>query len=214
MLPNIHILGIQGSGKGTQAHLLVQKYKLSYISSGDLFRERSLKRDAFGQEILQEMGKGRLLPDSFLVQTVKDHLEEFKPEIGLLGDGVIRSLKQNLLLNNLWPNFNLEQPLLINLILSEEEAQERIAKRKREQELPEHREHYLKYGGKTLKRIDDNPEAISQRFALFHQLTEPVIEHFTKTSRIINIDAKESVEVVFDQISFGLENIYPNLKCL
>ena len=80
--PNIHILGIQGSGKGTQAARLVSRYSLSYIASGNLFRERAQIDDELGREITSELARGMLLPDNLLTSSVDTFLNTHTVQTG------------------------------------------------------------------------------------------------------------------------------------
>ena len=212
LLPNIHILGIQGSGKGTQSELLVERYDLSYISSGDLFRQRSASDDEFGLTIRHELTTGRLLKDEFLFHTVEEYLENQPTQIGLLGDGVIRTVNQFEGLEEIWNSHGLDEPMLIHLMLSEEVALQRIAHRQQEQADPNRQQHYFQYGGKLLKRTDDNPAAISERFRLFHEMTEPVIWAFEHNGRCANISAERSVDEIQTDIRNAIEQYYPQLS--
>ena len=194
MLPNIHILGIQGSGKGTQSALLTQKYGLSYVSSGELFRSRAAIDDELGRYLNEELSAGRYLADSYLFQVTGDYLQSASIRRGLLADGVIRTLGQEEGLRPVWERHSLEQPLLINLVLSEEVALERLIKR-----------------GETEGRSDDHPEAIKRRFEQFHAMTEPVISIFQAQDRCITLDANQSVEALSSAIGAALEERYPSL---
>lgn len=213
MLPNIHILGIQGSGKGTQSALLVKEYGLTYLASGNLFRERAEKKDAFAQEISHELGAGHLLPNPYLYRTVREYLADHRVKVGLLGDGVIRTVEQYHSLEPVWKQHRIGEPLLVHLLLSEQEAFERIEHRKREQAAEaEQRAYHLTYSGKLLHRTDDNPLAIKERFALFHKMTEPVIKIFEAEDRCVHISAKGTVEEIHQEISTVLAARYPKLK--
>jgi len=212
MLPNIHIIGIQGSGKGTQSARLVEKYHFNYLASGNLFRERAQKKDAFGQEIAHEMHAGHLIPNSYLYQVIREYLVEHRVKKGLLGDGVIRTIEQFYSLEPVWKQHKLDEPLLIHLLLSEEEAVRRIEHRKKEQEESEKRNYHLMYSGKLLHRTDDNPLAIKERFALFHKMTEPVIKTLEAEGRCITIDAGPSPDEVFASICAALEEHFPKLR--
>lgn len=212
MLPNIHILGIQGSGKGTQSALLVDKYGFGYISSGDLFRQRAEKGDTFGQELKAQLHSGHLLPDSYLFQTVNDYLADADISSGLLGDGVIRTVDQYQGLEPIWDMYRLGEPLLIHLVLSEDVALQRIAHRQTEQQDPSKQQYHIKYSGKLLKRTDDNPAAIQERFKIFHQMTEPVIWVFDHEHRCVHIPADRSVEEINKDICLALEHYYPQLS--
>lgn len=212
MLPNIHLLGIQGSGKGTQSALLEMKFGLTYVASGDLFRARAALNDDFAAQLQNELKKGHLLATSYLLRTVRDFLENNPIKNGLLGDGVIRTEEENQELLALWPTYNLDQPFLIYLDLDQKTATQRIKHRKEEQKDPSRRAYFLKYGGKLLKRTDDNPQAISQRFTLFYQMTKPVITYFERNNRCLRIDARKEVEEIQAEMVQAILSIYPNLS--
>lgn len=212
MRPNIHILGIQGSGKGTQSALLVEKYRLNYLPSGNLFRERAEVNDQLGQEIKQALGRGHLLPDNYLIQTVIGYLESHQVQHGLLGDGVIRTVSQYDQLLTTWEHYQLESPFLVHLILDEATARERIAHREQEQIDQAKREYHLTYSGKLLRRNDSNHLAIEERFVLFHQLTTPVVQRFTEAGRCLDVSANQSVAAIQAEICQGLEQRYPTLQ--
>jgi adenylate kinase len=215
MKVNIHILGIQGSGKGTQSSLLVERFNLAYISSGNLFRERAAIADPLGEEIARELKRGVLLSNTYLCQTVEDFLANkiiqhpYLPETSILGDGVIRTKEQYGLLLPIWEKYLLEKPLLIHLNLSEEIAYQRIQNRRLEQNDPNKRDFHLVYSGKLLQRDDDNPKAIEERFRLFHELTLPVLSIFREQDRCIEIDANQSVETIQQEIREKLNEYYP-----
>lgn len=196
MLANIHILGIQGSGKGTQSALLVKKYKLTYLSSGEAFRERAAQNDVFGMELAKEMAAGHLIANPLLLQIAKDFITQHPISTGLLGDGLIRNLTQYTLFEPLWKEFGLDEPFLIYLDLSEEKALERIAHRVSQSE----------------KRIDDNPEAIHRRFSLYYDQTLPVIDQFRRQNRYVAVNADQEIEVIHQEILLNLERLIPNLS--
>ncbi len=206
---NIHILGIQGSGKGTQSALLVERYKFLYLASGNLFRARAEKGDELARKIGAEMKAGRLLPDAYLYHTVIDTLHEQPYPSGILGDGVIRTIGQFNHLNPVWEMNGLDKPLLINLVLDEAHALERI-KHREEVIASGNAELHKSFTGKLAHRADDNPQAIEERFQLFHTMTEPVIALFKDQGRCIEVDARVSIENIFSTICSGIEQYYPN----
>jgi len=197
MLPNIHILGIQGSGKGTQAGLLEKKYGFTSMASGNLFRLRAQKQDDFGQDIANKLATGYLLPDEYVTRIITDFFASHTIEKGLLGDGVIRTISQYDGFMSIWEAHNMSQPFLIHLKLSDEEALKRIAKRGKDD---------------LVERHDITSEAIQHRIHDYHVLTEPVIDRFQKVNRIVTIDASDSIEVVFSHISTALEKAFPHLE--
>lgn len=201
MLPNIHILGIQGSGKGTQSQLLIKSYGLLYLPSGQLFRERARIDDERGHEIDRMLRTGSLLPTSYLVEIVENHLKSNAGCSGLLGDGVIRSVEQYEIFEPIWNSYGYGEPFLINLQLDEATAIERIEHRRSElTKSPEQPRH------------DDDPEAIRERFRLFREVTTPVIDTFQNNGRCVTIDAHGTIEQINADIRDAIDATYPTLR--
>ena len=212
MIPNFHIIGIQGSGKGTQSSLLVERFKFNYLPSGNIFRERAQVDDEVGREMLAAMKLGQLLSLQQLTSMVDYYLSKNEISVALIGDGVIRTVEQNMALTKLWHEYDLDEPILIHLILNEEEALKRIENRKSQQDHPNLHEYHKVYSGKLINRVDDNQRAIHERFKLFHELTQPVINQFKAQNRCYDFDASKSVEEVHAEISELLLSIYPEIE--
>jgi len=125
---NIIILGPQGSGKGTQARLLSEKFGLFYLESGDFLREIA-KKDKEVNEIINVQGK--LLPDEQTFSLIKNHLEEKAPlATNLLFDGYPRSVKQYQLLKDWLIQKSQKIDIVFLLEISEEESIRRLSARR------------------------------------------------------------------------------------
>lgn len=192
LLPNLHILGIQGSGKGTQVAELVKQYGFTPISTGELFRQRAKVEDAYGQYVKRHLEEGELLTAEDLTQILENYLQTTPIATGILGDGVLRTVEQWGKLATLWPQYKLGEPMLIFLNLSEEVARERIAKR-----------HGLE------GRTDDLPKATERRLQLFHEKTMPVVELFQSHGRCVTIDASQEVATVTSEITKAIHSFFP-----
>ncbi len=212
MLPNIHIIGIQGSGKGTQSALLVEKFRFTYLAAGNMFRERAAVGDDIGQSIAASMQAGKLLPIEFLVLTIDGYLHNHPVTTGVLGDGIMRTIEQYYELERIWKDNQVDEPYLINLVLDEATALQRIDNRRQEQEDPNRKAHHELYSGKLLKRNDDNPLAIHERFAIFHSLTEPVVSLFKEQRRCIDVDASLTIPEVERAVTNAVTTWYPHLS--
>jgi adenylate kinase len=208
MLPNIHLIGIQGSGKGTQAALLVQRFGLTYVGSGNLLRKRARVGDAYAKNLDKLLCAGKLVPNHDLEKVVTEHIRQTEIVSGLVGDGVLRTLEQYRMFESVWPTMHLDRPLFIQLVLSDKLALERIQQRTQEKE--QNRQHHLVYGGKLLHRADDNPAAIEQRIGLFHQMTQPMLTVAQAESRCVTVDAAQPIDAVHDAIVKNLVQIYPS----
>ena len=193
---NLHILGIQGCGKGTQAHLLEQRLGLTYLGSGELLRQRALTQDALGLKIQSFLQAGLMIPDTVMSELLHEQLQATPPQVGLIGDGVIRTPEQVEQFANLWAEYSLDQPQVIYLELSEAAARSRIAHRVTEATLYHH--------GPV--RTDDLAAAIEVRFARFQTQTMPVVNHFKQLGRCLTVDASPEIEVVYQSIYQQIEH--------
>ncbi len=167
---NIIIIGKQGSGKGTQAKLIAKHYGLKHLSTGDLYRQKVAEKDAIALEMKEFSDKGELVPDELVLELVEQNLGEK----GTLFDGFPRTLEQAEKLDEL-----AEINIVIELKISDEEVTERMLKR---------------------ERIDDTPESIKKRLAIYKEKTEPLIEYYRPREIVREVDATGTVEEIFERI--------------
>jgi adenylate kinase len=206
-LPNVHIIGIQGSGKGTQSAGLVDRYGFLYLPSGNLFRNRAKQDDFLGHQISSELEHGHLLPDALVYHTVIDYLGSNPFPNGILGDGVIRNQEQYRQLEPIWEMMDLGEPAMLHLLLDEKIAYGRLLNRVVADD-PSSKT----YAGKLAHRSDDNPAAIEERFALFRKMTEPLIRSFAKGDRYVAVDGNRPIDAVQSDLRQALERLYPDLR--
>lgn len=190
MLPNLHVFGIQGSGKDTQASLIANEYGLTTLSSGALFRERMAMRDTVGTFIAQQIHAGNLLPDEFLFQVVENALRNLPIKQGIACSGIIRTVRQYETFEPLWKELGYDEPVGIFLEISDKVAEERALAR---------------------KRSDDTPEALQKRFEAYHELTEPTIALMDKKDSLIRVNGDQPRDAVFKDILTALNKRLPDL---
>jgi len=203
---NIILFGPQGSGKGTQAKFISQKYSIPHISTGDIFRENIKNKTELGQKIEEIINSGALVPDEVTNEIVKDRLSKIDCQNGFILDGFPRSLTQASFLNSF-----VEIDLALEIWISDEEAVKRIGLRR---VCPNcgavyHLTHIIpkKEGicdvcGTTLiKRDDDKEEAIKKRLAIYHSETEELTSYYKDKEAYKKIDGMGSVEEVNEQVS-------------
>jgi len=180
---NIIIFGPPGSGKGTQAENLVQKYNLKHISTGDLLREERARETPLGLEAKKFMDQGLLVPDEVVIGMISSKLDEQADKVkGFIFDGFPRTVEQAEALDKLmdFKQINITQVLALNV--SEEELVKRILNR-----------------GKTSGRADDMDEAtIRQRVTEYENKTAPVADYYNNQNKLIRIPGEGSIEVTFD----------------
>jgi adenylate kinase len=184
MRPNLHIFGIQGSGKDTQAGNIAKHYGLVHLSSGALFRARMEMSDTVGQFIAKEIHAGHLLPDEFLFQSLETALHTLSPEQGIICAGVLRTTAQYSGLQQMWQENSFEPPLGILLEVSEPVAQQRALNR---------------------NRSDDTLGALAERFRSYHTQTEPILEILAQEGRLIRVNGEQTPDEVFTAIQAELD---------
>ena len=208
-------LGRAGCGKGTQAELLVDKFGLIYIGSGELLRQRTQQKDFTGKKTSQTMEKGELVPTSLIFQLWINRLEEIKKSEnsnfkGIIFDGSPRKLIEAQLLEEALKWYEWDKNFRAILIdISREEAFNRLTKRRQCKgcgQLIPYLSHYKdlekcdKCGGEIIVRQDDTPEAINTRLGLFEEEVVPVIEFYEKNGLLVKINGEQSIEDVQKEI--------------
>lgn len=197
------LLGAPGSGKGTQAAYITEKYNLPHVSTGDLFRENIKNETPLGLKVKEVMDTGNLCPDDLTVELVKDRLSKADCEKGYLLDGFPRNLYQAGELDE----FNAPDKV-INLVVDLGKIEHRITGRRS----------CLKCGasfhvdfignvsncpdcGEALTiRKDDNPETVKERLSVYKAQTEPLIDYYGKQGKILNVNGDQPIDKVFEDI--------------
>ncbi len=192
------IMGIQGSGKGTQAKLLAQDLELEHFSVGDYFRWNVQHHTKLGAQVKRIIASGKLVDDDLVEAAVRANLEDHDWNYGFIVDGFPRNARQ--------AEFFLERydiDGVINLEMPDEEVSRRVLARRvcsncgLDYNLMAHRPQEEGKcdvcGGTLASRPDDNPEALALRLADYHEQTKPLIEIFQRKEIVATFDATESV---------------------
>jgi len=185
---NLIILGPQGSGKGTQAKIIAEKYGLTHISTGALIRQEVETGSDFGKTLQQKINNGELISDSELFSILEK--APLSQGNGFILDGTPRNIFQAKELENVFAKVGVNIDRVILLTLPHDESIARLIKRAS----LEHRQ-------------DDNPEAIQKRLDLYNQETVPVIEYYRSQGKLIEIDGRPDVQTIFADISHHLEAV-------
>ncbi len=198
----IILIGIQGSGKGTQASILSSKYGFKHINVGEIFRSNIKNNTEIGKKIKEYVNAGKLVPDDIVIQMVKQELDKYD---NFVLDGFPRNLNQAQFLVD-----NVKIDKVINLLLPDEISKKRLLARrvcencKADYNLiykPPKKEGVCDIcGGKLIRRKDDTEEAIQQRLDAFHKETAPVIDFFKEKDLVLEIDANQSIEDIEREI--------------
>ena len=175
---NIVIFGKPGSGKGTQANFLKEKYSLYHISTGDLFRKNISNKTNLGIEAKSFLDNGDLVPDSVTIKMLENEVLLNKQVKGYIFDGFPRTLAQAKSLDTFLNSINLKINATIALDVDENELITRLLVR-----------------GKTTNRSDDQDlEKIKNRFNEYNTKTSILIDFYDKQGKFCSVDGKGSVD--------------------
>lgn len=199
------IMGVQGSGKGTQAKLLSEEFDLVHVSVGDIFRWNVQHHTKLGASVKRLMNDGQMVGDELVESVVQERLRQHDWNYGFVVDGFPRNARQA---EFFLESFDLDA--VINLHLSDDEVRNRVLSRRLCSECgvdynliahrPERDEICDVCGGVLVKRADDTPEAITHRLRDHHAKTQPVIEIFERKEFVVHIDASGPRSEVFAEI--------------
>lgn len=184
---NLIILGPQGSGKGTQAKLLAEKFGLTHVSSGSLLREFAKNGTPKGDLVADLLTTGELLPFDMVMQVIEPVILEASR--GFILDGSPRDVMQAEYLEWFLGERNLKLDRVIFLNIPREESLSRLQKR-----------------ASLEGRSDDTPEAIHERLDTYDRETIPVIEHYRVKGLLVEVDGTGEIQTIFHDIVSKLEN--------
>ena len=188
---NIVLFGPPGAGKGTQSQKLIDKYQLTHISTGDLFRRHLSDGTALGKEAKQYIDNGKLVPDQVVIGMVADKIEHQQEGSGFIFDGFPRTVAQAEALDELMEEFDMAISGMVALEVPEEELKNRIRER-----------------GKTSGRVDDqDEEKIKTRIQVYKDETMPVAEYYKLQGKYAKVDGVGSIEEIFQDICNKVEKL-------
>jgi len=179
---NLIILGAPGSGKGTQAEKIAESFNLAHISGGQSLRKEVESGTRRGELIGHIMEKGNLVPFDEISTVIEPELIAHKG--GFILDGSPRDLVQAEYLEKFFRENDIIVDLVIYLTVPEEKLINRLLER-----------------AKVENREDDNLETITERFRVFHQETEPVINFYKQKTKLIKINGDRSIEEIAAELS-------------
>jgi adenylate kinase len=198
------IMGVQGSGKGTQSRRLAETYDLVHISVGDIFRWNVANHTKLGAQVKRMVAAGRLIDDEPVEAVVRERLERHDWNFGFIIDGFPRNGPQ--------AEFFLESydiDGVIHLDMPDSEVRRRVLARRLCSQCgldynliasrPKIEDTCDVCGGRLVSRDDDTPEALETRLREYHDKTKPVLDAFRRKEYVVTVDATRTpVEVHAD----------------
>lgn len=179
---NLILFGPPGSGKGTQSQLLIERYGLIHVSTGELLRNEISAGTPLGHEANQFIKKGQLVPDEVVIGMLSSVLEKHPHSKGYIFDGFPRTAAQSEALDKLLALRKTAITRVLSLEVPEDELVRRLLER-----------------GKTSGRADDaNKEIISARIIEYHNKTIPVADHYARVGKFKKVKGDGSIEGTFE----------------
>lgn len=189
---NLILFGPPGSGKGTQAAKLVERYNLLHISTGDLFRYEMSHDTPLGKEAKRYIQKGELVPDEVTIGMLRNKVEAHPEVEGYIFDGFPRTINQSEALDSLLAESDQAIHRLIMLDVPDDEIVKRITHR-----------------GKTSGRTDDLDETIIRnRIGVYKSETSPVFDYYAEKDKSVKVYGIGSIEEIFGRICEQIDLIY------
>ncbi|MGV8905679.1 MAG: adenylate kinase [Acetobacterium sp.] len=206
----IILLGAPGVGKGTQAELICNHFNIPHISTGELFRWNIAEGTALGLQVNEYIRKGQLVPDNLTIALVEDRLNNDDCKNGFLLDGFPRDKNQAKELGLLLKAKGEQIDYVFLLDVPEHIILDRIAGRR---VCPKCGESYnVKYhpsnfgnkcqicGSDLVQRADDKKEVVLERLVVYHKMTEPIIDYYSKLGILHRIQGKDDIIDIFHSI--------------
>lgn len=188
---NIALFGPPGAGKGTQSRLLVNKYNLAYISTGDILRKEIERNSEVGQKVKEIIKKGGLVSDEIIVQIIEEELRTNTEKVsGFLFDGFPRTTVQAYILEGLLLKMNTELHCMLSLDVPREDLIERMNKRAEKENRP-----------------DDTQEVIKYRLEEYENKTKPVIEFYQEKGNYKQVEGVGTLEDVHTRLVSHIDKV-------
>ena len=190
---NIILGGPPGSGKGTISDLLVKKYNLQHLSTGEVLREEIKSGSELGKEIDSLISNGNLVPDHKMIHLIEHYLDDLKEDCpGVIFDGYPRTVEQAEALTLMLKRRKMDA-VMIELYAAEDVIVERLLNR-----------------GKISGRADDNYRTIKKRIHIYHEVTMPVSEYYIRRHDYFMVNSNVDPDCTFAQLEILLPTLMNN----
>jgi adenylate kinase len=187
---NFLIFGPPGSGKGTQAVRLAEKFRLLHLSTGDMLRAEISAGTELGKKMSSIMSKGELVPDEVVIEMIANKIDKSKGQSGFLFDGFPRTVAQTVSLEKMLN----ERGMKINQMLVLEVDHDELVKR-------------LIARAELSGRPDDkDPAVIENRIEVYKEKTEPIIEYCSKKGICQPINGMGTIDDIFKRLSDNMKD--------
>jgi adenylate kinase len=188
---NIVLFGPPGAGKGTQSEMMIDKYGLVHLSTGDIFRANIKGETELGLLAKSFMDRGQLVPDELTIDLLKDAVSKQDDPKGFIFDGFPRTKAQAIALDQFLTEINTTITSMISLDVDEDELRLRLANRAKES-----------------GRVDDaDPKVIQNRIDVYKKETAPVIDYYSEQNKWIKIDGFGTIDEITSRLYSAVESL-------
>jgi adenylate kinase len=184
------LLGPPGSGKGTQAQRLVQRYGIAQLSTGEMLRAAVAAQTPVGLRAKDIMASGGLVPDDIVIGIISERLDQPDAAKGFILDGFPRTVPQAAALDELLKKKHMKLDAVIELRVNESALLQRVENRVAE----------MRARGEEV-RVDDTQEVLTKRLASYRHLTEPLIHYYSERRKLLTVDGMMTIEHVTREIN-------------
>jgi adenylate kinase len=209
------LLGPPGAGKGTQAAMLVEKYGIPQISTGDMLRAAVREQTPMGIKANEYMQAGGLVPDEVVVGIVRERLQQADCVKGFILDGFPRTVPQADALKQTLLELDKQLDAAISLEVDTDALVERLTGRRTcgscgkgfhiRFDPPAADGRCSACGGELIQRADDQEETIRNRMAVYHEQTAPLEDYYRSEELLIRVDGMAPIDRVHQEIAAALQ---------
>ncbi|WP_026525898.1 MULTISPECIES: adenylate kinase [unclassified Butyrivibrio] len=207
----IIMLGAPGAGKGTQAKMIAEKYKVPHVSTGDIFRANIKNGTELGKKAKEYMDKGQLVPDELTVEILLDRVAQEDCKNGYVLDGFPRTIPQADVLDKELTKLGDKVDFAINVDVPDENIVRRMSGRRaclkcgatyHIEHIPPKQEGICDVcGSELVQRDDDKPETVQNRLSVYHEQTQPLIDYYNEKGILKSVDGTKDMQDVFSEIT-------------
>ncbi len=207
---NLILLGPPGAGKGTQARKLENDFDLPYYATGDILRAAVEEGSELGRKAKEHMETGDLVPDDVVTEMVADRLDSEEAEDGFILDGYPRNVEQAEALDDEMDGLGRSLTAVLLIDVPDEEVVRRLSGRRVckkaghnyhvEFDPPKNEGVCDQDGSRLIQRDDDKPETIKHRLGVYHEQTQPLVDHYEQKGILKRFDGTRPPSEVHDHI--------------
>jgi adenylate kinase len=207
---NMILLGPPGAGKGTQAKMLIEKYQIPQISTGDILRANLKERTPLGLKAKEYMDQGLLVPDEVVIEITRERLKKPDCQKGYILDGFPRTVAQALALDKVLAGMNSQVDHVISVEVDRNELLKRLTGRRTCRQCGAmyhvifnpslNKDICDKCRGELYLRDDDNEDTVRNRLEVYDSQTFPLIQYYQQKGLVRQIEGIGSIQQIFERI--------------